>query len=61
MQRFVISNSDLKEIAQEQSVCRACELSIKRNMKKENGEVQAYMASSGRLFRGVGNGGARGA
>ena len=42
MQRFVISNSDLKEITQEQCVCRACELSIKRSMKKknnDNGEV----------------------
>ena len=40
MLRFVISYSDLKEIAQEQCVCQACELSIKRRMKKkDNGEV----------------------
>ena len=40
IQTFVISHSDLKEIAQEQCVCRACELSIKRSMKKkDNSEV----------------------
>ena len=43
MQRFVISNSDLKVIAQEQCVCRACELTIKRSMKKKgNGEVYKF-------------------
>ena len=32
--------NNLKEIAQEQCVCRACELSIKRSVKtKDNGEV----------------------
>ena len=32
--------NNLKEIAQEQCVCRACELSIKRSMKKkDNSEV----------------------
>ena len=32
--------NNLKEIAQEQCVCRACELSIKRSMKKNvNGEI----------------------
>ena len=39
MQRSVISNSDLKEIAQEQCGCQACELSIKKVWKKNNGEV----------------------
>ena len=34
MQRFVIRNSDLKEIVQEQ-----CKLNIKRSMRKDNGEV----------------------
>ena len=38
MQRFIITL--IKEIAQEQCVCRACELSIKRSMKiKDNDEV----------------------
>ena len=37
MQRCVISNSDLiKEIAQEQCVCLACELSIKRYTSSGN-------------------------
>ena len=31
--------NNLNEIAQEQCVCRACELSIKRSMKQDNGEV----------------------
>ena len=40
IQRFIISISDLKEIAQEQRVSWVCELGIKRSMKKkDNGEV----------------------
>ena len=43
MQRFVISNSDLKEIAQEQYVW-ACQLSIKRSIRKDNGERLRWQA-----------------
>ena len=38
--------NNLKEIAQEQYVCRACELSIKRRVKKKDNRY----TSSGRLL-----------
>ena len=39
--------NNLKEIAQEQCVCRACELSIKSSMKKKyNGEVYKLLLRS---------------